>query len=110
MSINRFRGATPQKFDSVVRTATAALLALTLVAAVTYIAIVGQPGDRLSAAQAVLVGWAGIVVGFYFGGHVAQNTAALEETRQIAATAASEASALRSEASAVRSGEAKREG
>jgi len=98
----RFQSVTPQKFDSVVRTATAALLALTLVAAVTYIAIAGHPGDRLSAAQAVLVGWAGIVVGFYFGGHVAQNTAAVEEARQIAATAASEASAVRSEASATR--------
>lgn len=97
------RGVTPQKFDSVVRTATAALLALTLVAAVTWIAVNGRPGDRLSAAQAVLVGWAGIVVGFYFGGHVAQNTAALEETRQVAATAASEASAARSEAAALRS-------
>lgn len=94
------RGATPQRVDSVVRTITAALLALSLVGAVIYLSIVGHTGDRLSGLQAVLVGWAGVVVGFYFGGHVAQNTAALEEARQVKATDAAEASAVRSEAAA----------
>jgi hypothetical protein len=93
-------GKTPQKFDSVVRTATTAAVALILIGAVTYLAIVGHTGDRLSGLQAVLVGWAGVVVGFYFGGHVAQNTAGLEEARQLKATDAAEASALRSEAAA----------
>lgn len=92
--------ATPQKADSVVRTVTTAALALALVGAVLYLSITGRAGDRLSGLQAVLVGWAGVVVGFYFGGHVAQNTAALEEARQLKATDAAEASAVRAEAAA----------
>lgn len=71
--------------------------------AVIYLAVSVDTGKGLTSLQAVLVGWAGVVVGFYFGGHVAQNTAALEETRQVKATEASEASAVRSEASARRS-------
>ncbi len=94
--------ATPQKFDSVVRTVTSSVLALSLVGCVIYLSVsVKQPS--LSPLQAGVFGWAGVVVGFYFGGHVAQNTAALEEARQIKATDASEASAVRSEESAVRS-------
>jgi hypothetical protein len=96
------REATPQKLDSVVRTITTALLALTLVGAVIYLAVTIDPTRGLSSLQAVLVGWAGVVVGFYFGGHVAQNTAALEEARQVKATDTAEASALRSEAAADR--------
>ena len=88
----------PQKLDSVVRSLTAALLACSLVGVVLYLALTVTEG--LNGVQATLVGWAGVVVGFYFGGHVAQNTAALEEARQQTATAASEASALRSEAAA----------
>lgn len=94
------RDGAPQKVDSVVRTVTAATLALLMVGAVLYLAVTGDVGDRLSGLQAVIVGWAGVVVGFYFGGHVAQNTAALEEARQVKATDASEASALRAEAAA----------
>ena len=92
----------PQRLDSVTRTLTTSFLALSLVGAVIYLAVTIDPARGLSSLQAVLVGWAGVVVGFYFGGHVAQNTAALEEDRQIAATQAAEASAVRSEASAVR--------
>ncbi len=95
------RGA--QRIDSVVRTITAAALALLLVGATVALAFGSRPTDRLSGIQAVLVGWAGVVVGFYFGGHVAQNTAAVEEARQAAATLASAASATRSEESARRS-------
>lgn len=93
-------GSRPQRIDSLVRTITTATLALSLVGAVLYLSISGRGGDNLSGLQAVLVGWAGVVVGFYFGGHVAQNTAALEEARQVQATTASEASAVRSEAAA----------
>jgi hypothetical protein len=92
--------ARPQRVDEIVRTLTTATLALALVGAVILLAIRAGTNDRLSSLGAVLVGWAGVVVGFYFGGHVAQNTAALEEARQIAATSASEASAVRSEAAA----------
>ncbi len=93
---------TPQKLDSVVRTITSSVLALSLVGCVIYLSVsVNAPS--LSPLQAGVFGWAGVVVGFYFGGHVAQNTAALEEARQVKATEASEASAVRSEASAGRS-------
>ena len=93
----------PQRLDSVVRTITTSALALSLVGAIIYLSITLSPHRDLTSLQAVLVGWAGIVVGFYFGGHVAQNTAALEEARMIKAADISEASAVRSEASAVRS-------
>ena len=91
------RDLTPQKLDSVVRSLTTSLLALSLVAAVIYLAVTSN-GVQLTPLQIALVAWAGIVVGFYFGGHVAQNTAALEEARLIKATDASEAPAIRSEA------------
>ena len=91
-------GKTPQKFDSVVRTFTASAIAIALVASVIYLAVAGDTGIRLTPLQAVLIGWAGIVVGFYFGGHTAQNTQALEEDRLRAAMLTAEASALRSEA------------
>jgi uncharacterized membrane protein YfcA len=97
------RQMTPQKFDSFVRTSTTSMLALLLVGATVLLAFTGAPDDRLSGLQAVLVGWAGVIVGFYFGGHVAQNTAGLEEARQLAATSASEASAVRSESAATKS-------
>jgi hypothetical protein len=94
-------GVTPQKVDSLVRTVTTSLIAVTLIVAVVYLAVTVREGP-LTSLQAGLFGWAGVVVGFYFGGHVAQNTAALEEARQIKATDAAEASALRSEAAAPR--------
>ena len=87
----------PQRVDSLVRTFTTAALAVSLVGAVVYLAVSIRT-DNFTSLQAVLVGWAGVVVGFYFGGHVAQNTAALEEERQRQATTDSEASAVRSEA------------
>lgn len=91
-----------QRFDSIVRTMTAAFLALVLVIASCVVAILNQ-GDALGATGASLFALTGTAVGFYFGGHVAQNTAAMEEARQFKATSDSEASAVRSEASAVRS-------
>jgi hypothetical protein len=91
------------RLDSVTRSLTAAAIAIALVGATIYLALVGHVGDRLSGLQAVIVGWTGVIVGFYFGGHVAQNTSAQEEARQHAATTDSEASAVRSEASALRS-------
>lgn len=91
---------TPQRVDSVVRTITTSILAIILVASIAYEALTGAGGDSPTWAQAGVFGLASAVVGFYFGGHVAQNTAALEEARQVQATAASEASALRSEAAA----------
>ena len=75
---------------------------MTLVGSVVYLAVTVDTNGVISPLQAGLFGWAGVVVGFYFGGHVAQNTAAVEEERQVRATEASEASATRSEASAVR--------
>lgn len=93
---------TPQKLDSVVRTVTASLLAMVLIVGTFYLAVAGE-GDIKSAAAEAIKAAALIVVGFYFGGHVAQNTAAIEELRQRTATAAAEDSAVRSEASAVRS-------
>ena len=92
--------ARPRRIDSLVRTFTAAVIAVGLVGTVIYLSVVNEPGDRLTGLQAVVVGWAGVIVGFYFGGHVAQNTASLEEARQTRATEASEASAVRSEAAA----------
>ncbi len=92
--------SSPQKFDSTVRTITASLLALGLVAAMIFLAITGT--TQTAAIEAVKAAGL-IVVGFYFGGHVAQNTAALEEQRLMKTSDASEASAIRSEASAVRS-------
>lgn len=92
----------PQKLDSVIRSITASVLALILVLGTIYLSIFGK--GTLSAASAEAVKAAAlIVVGFYFGGHVAQNTAALEEARQMLATKESAESAIRSEASAVRS-------
>ncbi len=88
MSFFNGAGKTPQKFDAVVRSITAAVLSLTLVGAVTYLSIVAAPGTRLSGLQAVLVGWAGIVVGFYFGGH--STASAFEEAKQIVVTAVHE--------------------
>jgi hypothetical protein len=75
------------------------MLALMLASACIYIAI-KHPNDPLGATGAALFSLTGGAVGFFFGGHVAQNTAALEEQRQVKATDAAEASALRSEAAA----------
>ena len=74
------------------------MLAASLVGAVVYLALTVT--GNLTNLQASLVGWAGVVVGFYFGGHVAQNTAALEEARQMRATDSAEASAVRAETAA----------
>ena len=93
---------TPQKFDSIARTITTAVISVILVLAVVIEALTSKH-TSLSPLDASLIGWAGTVVGFYLGGHVAQNTAGLEEARQKVATESSEASALRSEGSAERS-------
>jgi uncharacterized YccA/Bax inhibitor family protein len=89
----------PQRIDSVVRTMTAAILALLLVGACVSM-VVSNPNRPLGATGAALFALASTAVGFFFGGHVAQNTAALEEARLSKAAAASEASAVRSEAAA----------
>ena len=93
----------PQQFDSVARTVTASVLALVLVGCTCYLAVTARAGGDLTPIQAGVFGLASSIVGFYFGGHVAQNTAAVEEARQVQATRAGEASAVRSEASALRS-------
>jgi hypothetical protein len=64
------------ELSSIVRTLTAALLALSMVGGVIYMALVSKQSGELSGLQAVLVGWAGVVVGFYFGGHIAASTTA----------------------------------
>jgi hypothetical protein len=64
------------ELSSIVRTLTAALLALSMVGGVIYMALVSRSSGELSGLQAVLVGWAGVVVGFYFGGHIAASTTA----------------------------------
>lgn len=91
----------PQRADSVIRSLTASLLAFILISSMIYIAIFsgGTVGHETSAAvrSAAL-----IVVGFYFGGHVAQNTSQTAERRQIAANEAGQAHADRAEASARR--------
>jgi len=93
----------PMKLDSVVRTLTSAILAFVLIQTMVILAIWGQtPAIRLRATEAVIA-TALLVIGFYFGGHVAQNTAALEERRQNRSSSASHAAAERSEASAIRS-------
>lgn len=93
---------TPQKFDSLIRTLTSSLLALGLVGALIARAVVGG-GMQPTYLDLVIVTLASSIVSFYMGGHVAQNTAAVEETRQRIATEAAESSAVRSEQSAVRS-------
>jgi hypothetical protein len=98
---------TPQKFDSIARTITTAIISIALVGAVIVEALTSR-NHALTPLDASLIGWAGTVVGFYLGGHVAQNTAGLEETRQQIATAAGEAAAIRSEDSAIRSEESSR--
>lgn len=92
----------PTKFDSFIRSITASLIALSLIAALLYIAITAD-GKPAEIARQALASAALVVIGFYFGGHVAQNTAAIEERRQQIATAASRDSASRSEESALRS-------
>lgn len=52
-----------QSFDYYVRSVTTALLALGLVGAAVYALLFERT------AAAALVGWAGLVVGVYFGGH-----------------------------------------
>jgi len=94
------RSATPQKFDAVVRTLTTSLMSLGLVA--TLIARVLTYGNSTQPTylDLVLVSLTSSIVSFYVAGHVATNTASLEEERLRDATSQSEASALRSEAAA----------
>lgn len=87
-------GATSHGVDLVVRTFTTALLAIGLVVAVCYESIVGGSPDT------TLVGWAGIVIGFYFGGHVATNGALVAEQAQAVAVARAEKAAGEAETSA----------
>src|SRR5690348_11146038 len=95
------RDWTPQKFDSIVRTITTSVISLALVTAVILETVLNNHAS-LTPLDASLVGWAGIVIGFYYGGHTAQNTAALEEQRLLRTADASEASAMRSELAADR--------
>jgi hypothetical protein len=80
--------------DLVVRTFTTALLAIGLVVAVIYESVNGGKPDT------TLVGWAGIVIGFYFGGHVATNGAQVAEQAQQIAVARAEKAAGEAETSA----------
>jgi hypothetical protein len=97
------RDWTPQKFDSIARTATTSVISIGLVTAVIVEAINSRGAAQLTGLDAALIGWAGTVVGFYLGGHVAQNTAGLEEARLKSTAAESAASAVRSQLSAVAS-------
>lgn len=102
----------PQRADSIIRSITASILAFILILSMIYIAIfsTGEVGhDTVGAVRAAAL----VVVGFYFGGHVAQNTAQVAEQRQQIAeqrqkdaiisvegfAAKAEESAIRSEAS-----------
>lgn len=93
---------TPQKLDSFVRTVTTSALALGLVGALIARAVTIGASATPGYLDLVIVTLASSIVSFYMGGHVAQNTAAVEETRQREATKSAQASADRSEASAVR--------
>ena len=80
--------------DLVVRTFTTAALAIALVTAVIYESITSHQPDT------TLVGWAGIVIGFYFGGHVATNGAMVAEKSQEAAVVRAETAATEAAKSA----------
>jgi hypothetical protein len=84
----------PRGTDLIVRTFTTALLAIGLVVAVIYESVNGGKPDT------TLVGWAGIVIGFYFGGHVATNGAQVAEQAQESAVARAEMAAGEAEKSA----------
>jgi hypothetical protein len=81
-------------FDLALRSVTTAALAIGLVVAVIYQSLAGAGHD------VTLVGWAGIVIGFYFGGHVATNGALVAEQAQSVAVARAEKAAAEAEQSA----------